>query len=232
MAYRAPDRGFGKFIHRLEETVIAFLLGAMVLITFINVVLRYGFGSSLLWGLEVTTVLFAWLVLFGISYGIKVTAHLGVDAITNIVPNRVRRVLLLLTCLACLAYALLLLKGAWDYYANFVNLPKTTGRWFPTGLQEMRPQDYQGYKPTVQIPMIEWLRGPLEGWLFYWEDEEPFEKLPVAIPYLIVPVGAALLLFRIVQASIQVVRGTRESMIVSHEAEEAIEDLAAGRGEN
>lgn len=216
-----------RFINAFEETVIAILLGAMCMITFINVVLRYGFESSLLWGLEVTTVLFAWLVLFGISYGVKVTAHLGVDAVTNMVPSRPRRVLLMIAAILCVIYAALLMKGAWDYYANFANWPKTTGRWFPTGLQEMRPQDYQGYKPTVQIPMIEWLRAPLEGWLFYWDDEEPFEKLPVAIPYLIVPVGAALLLFRFGQALVQVVRGTRETMIVSHEAEEAVEEVAA-----
>jgi C4-dicarboxylate transporter DctQ subunit len=34
-----------------------------------------GFG----WALELTTYLFAWLVLFGISYGIKVGAHIGID---------------------------------------------------------------------------------------------------------------------------------------------------------
>jgi len=216
-----------RFMNAFDETVIAILLGAMCMITFTNVVLRYGFESSLLWGLEVVTVLFAWLVLFGISYGVKVTAHLGVDAITNLVPNRARRIMLLITCVACLAYAVLLMKGSWDYYANFANLPKTTGRWFPTGLQDMRPQDFQGYKPTIQIPMIEWLRTPLESWLFYWDDEEPFEKLPVAIPYLIVPVGAGLLLFRFIQATVQVIRGTRHTMIVSHEAEDAVEEVAA-----
>jgi len=87
-----------RFMNAFEETVIAILLGAMCMITFANVVLRYGFESSLLWGLEVVTVLFAWLVLFGISYGVKVTAHLGVDAITNMVPHRAKRIMLYITC--------------------------------------------------------------------------------------------------------------------------------------
>ena len=59
----------GRAINTCEETAIAVILGLMTVITFINVVLRYGFGSSLLWGLEVVTILLAWLVLFGISYG-------------------------------------------------------------------------------------------------------------------------------------------------------------------
>lgn len=218
----------GRAVNTFEETAIAVILGLMTVITFINVVLRYGFGSSLLWGLEVVTILFAWLVLFGISYGVKVTAHLGVDAVTNVVSHPVRRVLLFLSCAACLAYALLLMKGAWDYYANFANLPQTTGRWFPTGLQEMRIQDFRGYKPTVQVPIPEWTRGTLESWLLI-EGDDPFEKLPVAIPYMIVPIGAALLLFRFIQATVRIIRGDQDSLIVSHKAEEAIEEISAQR---
>lgn len=216
----------GRFINSFEETFIALLLGAMTMITFTNVVLRYGFGSSLLWGLEVVTILFAWLVLFGISYGVKVTAHLGVDAITNLTGGTLRKVMLIAAWVACLIYALLLMKGAWDYFANFANLPQTTGRWFPTGWQEMRLQDFRGYKPTVQVPIPEWSRGMLESWLLI-EGDEPYEKLPVAIPYLIIPVGAALLLFRIIQAGVRIFRGVQDSLIVSHEAEEAVEEAAA-----
>ena len=61
------------------------------------------------------------------------------------------------------------------------------------------------------------------------EGDDPFEKLPVAIPYMIVPIGAALLLFRFVQATVRVIRGDQDSLIVSHEAEEAIDELAAQR---
>ena len=64
----------------------------MTIITFINVVLRYGFNTGLIWGLEATAFLFAWLVLFGMSYAVKITAHLGVDAVLNAVPPALRRV--------------------------------------------------------------------------------------------------------------------------------------------
>ena len=64
-----------RFIDELEETVIAVLLAAMVVVTFINVVLRYGFNTGLIWGLELVTFLFAWLILFGVSYAVKTSAH-------------------------------------------------------------------------------------------------------------------------------------------------------------
>ena len=64
--------------------MIAGLLGLMTLITFANVVARFVFNSNILWALELTVFLFAWLVLLGASYAVKTHAHLGVDAILNI----------------------------------------------------------------------------------------------------------------------------------------------------
>src|SRR3546814_8791676 len=57
-----------------------FLLAAMTLLTFTQVVLRYVFNSGWGWALEATTYMFGWLVLVGISYGIKVGFHIGIDA--------------------------------------------------------------------------------------------------------------------------------------------------------
>ena len=52
----------------------------MTLLTFLQVVLRYVFNTGLLWVLEADFYLFAWLVLIGMSYGVRVHAHIGVDA--------------------------------------------------------------------------------------------------------------------------------------------------------
>ena len=82
----------GRVVNEIEETAIAVLLGLMTIITFINVVLRYGFNTGLIWGLEAVTFLFAWLVLFGVSYTVKVTAQLGVDAVINLVSPPKRKV--------------------------------------------------------------------------------------------------------------------------------------------
>ena len=216
-----PKSALGRFINTLEETVIAFILGLMTLVTFMNVILRYGFNASLSWGLEAVSFLFAWLVLFGISYSVKVTAHLGVDALTNMFSAPVRRVLALIAAAICVFYAFLLFKGAWDYWANFANLPQTEGRWFPTGFEEMKRTSYRGWYEVLELPMPEWLRWiePLMN------DGDHYEKVPRFIPYFILPFGMALLLFRFVEAFIAVMRGETDSLIVSHEAEDAVEDV-------
>jgi len=220
-SHQREQTAIGRMVNEFEENAIALILGLMTLITFTNVVLRYGFSTGLIWGLEATTFLFAWLVLFGVSYAVKVTAHLGVDAVINAVSPQVRRVFALIAAAACLIYTMLLLKGAWDYWANFANLPQTTGRWFPTGLEEMKRTSYRAWYAVVDIPMPDWLRF-IEG-IF---NEEPYEKLPRFIPYAILPFGMALLLFRFVQATLRIWRGEDESLIVSHEAEDAVDDVA------
>jgi C4-dicarboxylate transporter DctQ subunit len=216
-----PKTALGRFINSLEETIIAILLGLMTLVTFTNVVLRYGFNASLSWGLEATTFLFAWLVLFGISYAVKVTAHLGVDALTNMFSAPVRRALAIVAAVICVSYAFLLFKGAWDYWANFANLPQTEGRWFPIGFEEMKRTSYRAWYEVLELPMPDWLRWiePLMN------DGDSYEKLPRFIPYAMLPIGMGLLLFRTIQAFIRVMSGQTVSLIVSHEAEDAVEDV-------
>jgi C4-dicarboxylate transporter DctQ subunit len=232
-----PRPGLGAAVHKLEESLIALILGLMTLITFVNVILRYTsnadwrnaleasigweFPNSLLWGLETVLVLFAWLVLLGISYAFKITAHLGVDALLNVVSSRAQRIMTLITLAICIFYALLLLKGAWDYWAPFAGFQVTEGRWFPTGFDEGTRD--QGWYETEQIPIPQWASF-LEDW---FNQGEEYEKLPRLIPYVMLPIGMALMLFRIVQVSIRVVQGKQSSIIVSHEAEDAVEDVAA-----
>ncbi|WGI21739.1 TRAP transporter small permease [Amylibacter sp. IMCC11727] len=211
---------------RIEETLIALILGAMTVVTFANVVARYGFNSNILWAVEFTVFLFAWMVLLGASYAVKIGAHLGVDAILNLVSPSVRKVMGLVAVAVCIAFSLLLLKGSWDYWANFANLPGTEGRWFPTGFEDK----FRGkaWYETDDIPMpaiLNWMEGA-------FNDGDEYEKLPRLIPYMIMPISMALLVFRFIQAAFRLLRGDITMLIVSHEAEDAVDDAAQYVKEN
>ena len=212
-----PTTALGRIVHEFEETAIAVILGLMTIITFINVVLRYGFNTGLIWGLEAVTFLFAWLVLFGMSYAVKITAHLGVDAVINLFSAPTRRLIALFAVVICIIYAGLLMKGAWDYWAPFAGLDATSGRWFPTGFENSRDQ---AWYETVDMPMPDWLRfiEPIMN------EGGSYAKLPRFLPYVMLPIGMALLLFRFIQAGVRVFTGVSTGLIVSHEAED---DVAA-----
>ncbi|MFQ5623265.1 MAG: TRAP transporter small permease [Gammaproteobacteria bacterium] len=212
-------------IDHLEETLIAFILGVMTLLTFANVVARYGLNVNILWALELTVFMFAWMVLLGVSYCVKIGAHLGVDAVTSMVGPGVRRLLGLLSAALCLVYSFLLLKGAWDYWANFANLPGTDGRWFPLGFEEKYLE--KGWYEVNDIPMPQVLAFLKD----IFNEGEAYEKVPRFLPYAVLPLSMALLLFRFIQATWRLWKGDIDTLIVSHEAEDAVEEAAAKAGE-
>ncbi len=213
-------------IDRIEETVIAALLGMMTLLTFANVVVRYAFNSNILWALELTVFMFGWLVLLGASYAVKKGSHLGVDAVINILPDGLRKIFAMVAVTVCIIFTLLLLKGAWDYWANFANLPRTEGHWFPTGFQDKFRG--QGWFETNDIPhpaFLNWMAG-------VFNDGNAYEKLPRLVPYMVLPISMALLLFRFIQAAISVWKGDIDTIIASHEVEDEIEEMRDMRKES
>jgi C4-dicarboxylate transporter DctQ subunit len=106
----------------------------------------------------------------------------------------------------------LLLIGAWNFWAPFAALPLLDGT----------VKDQAWYEVN-DIPMIGFLRfieGPMN-------QGEAYEKLPRFIPYAVLPIGMFLLTLRFVQAGWKVLTGEMDSMIASHEAEDLVQEAAA-----
>jgi C4-dicarboxylate transporter DctQ subunit len=101
----------GRLVDRLEEAFMIVALAAMTLLTFVQVVMRYLFGTGFVWSLEVTTYLFAWLVLIGMSYGVRTRAHIAVDIVTAKLPKRAAHGVALVTLAFGLAYCVLMTYG-------------------------------------------------------------------------------------------------------------------------
>jgi len=211
MHFEARTR-LGRAVNTIEETLIAVILGLMTIVTFANVIARYVFNANILWALETTVFLFAWLVLIGASYCVKVRAHLGVDVVLNMVSPGLRRILALISVAACLLFSILLLIGSWNYWAPFAALPTLHGT-----LKD------QAWYEVNDIPMLGFLRF-LEASM---NQGEAYEKLPRFIPYAALPLGLFLLTFRFLQAAWQVLTGEADSVIASHEAEDLVEEVAA-----
>lgn len=199
---------------RIEQTLIGSILGLMTAITFANVVARYVFNSNILWALELTVFLFAWMVLLGASYAVKVGSHLGVDIVLMSVSPRMRKLIGMVSVSCCIVFSFLLLKGSWDYWANFANLPKTEGRWFPTGFEDRFRG--KGWYETQDIPMPAVFRF-LEDW---FNDGDPYEKIPRLIPYAVLPLSMALLLWRFLQAASRLWKDEIDLLVASHDVDE------------
>ena len=192
---------------RIEETLIAFFLGAMTLITFANVIARL-MHTNILWALEATVFLFAFLVLMGASYAVKHTFHIGVDVVVQLLPKPKRRLVTLFAVAICIIFSVLLFKGSWDYWWAFVTK--------------------RAFYEVNDIPMPDFLQF-FAHWL---NDGELYEKMPRFIPYTIMPISSALLTYRFVQAGIRVWRGEQDLLVESHEEVDDVRDAKIEVGAN
>ncbi|TYC54139.1 TRAP transporter small permease [Rhodobacterales bacterium] len=191
------------WVTRFEEGVLAFLLAAMTLVSFTQVVARYGFNSGWTGALEFTRILFAWLILFGMSYGVKIGSHLGVDAVIRMFPKPLFRAAAVFGALCGVVYALTLLWGGWLHIFGIDARGGAIDYWskmykIGIGLDDLR-------YPEIVI-----------------ETFGTKERVQRWIAYIILPVGLALFLFRCLQAAWQIITGEREMMIAAHEAEDLV----------
>ena len=131
--------------NHFEEGFIAFLLAAMTLVTFVYVILNnlytlfytladywvssseffFAIGDSILamaqamtWSIALTKALFAWLIFFGLAYGVRTAGHIGVDALVKLASKPVQRGIGLIACLACLGYAGLIAVASFDWMST------------------------------------------------------------------------------------------------------------------
>lgn len=163
----------------IEEAIIAVLFAVMVLVTFSQVVARYVFNSGAIWAVELTTYCFAWLVLYGASWGVKRSAHLGVDAFVKLFPQRWQRIFGLAGVAAALVYAGIMLAGSWEYVSKLYRI----------GIE------------SEDLPIPQW------------------------VPMTILVIGMVLLIVRLVEAGIRILRG-EQTLMLADEARSAIEELA------
>ncbi len=168
-----------RIIDRMEEGLIALLLAAMTVLTFVLTVLRYVFNSGLSWGLEATEYMFGWLIFIGIAYGVKVGSHIGVDVVVRRLSPSIQRIVGLLAVALALLYAGLMFYGGYVYVDTMYNL----------GVE------------AEEIPVPRW------------------------ILLIIVPIGMAMMAFRVAQNGWAILRGEAVGLKLADEAGEMIEQF-------
>ena len=99
-------KSFNNFLSKMEQYFIGILLLAIAFLLFINVVLRF-FGSSLVWSEEVARYAIVWLTFIGSSVCIYKGAHIGVDAIMNVLGDKGKKILLLSTIFISIIFTII-----------------------------------------------------------------------------------------------------------------------------
>ena len=119
-----------RWLDRLEEWLIAFLMGAATLVIFVAVVHRYAAGlpipgvqdalirMDLSWAQELCIYMFVWMAKFGAAYGVRTGIHVGVDVMINRLPPDLRKLYVLFGLLAGATFTAIVgtlgAKFVWD----------------------------------------------------------------------------------------------------------------------
>jgi C4-dicarboxylate transporter, DctQ subunit len=90
-----------RFLDRLEELLIGFLIAAATIIIFVAVVHRYASGVPYFyetmrkfdfsWAQELCIYMFVWMAKFGACYGVRTGIHVGVDVFVKMLGDRPKR---------------------------------------------------------------------------------------------------------------------------------------------
>lgn len=194
-----------KIIHHIEEHLLITVIGLIMLVSFGQVIARYGFNTGWAAALEFNTIMFSWLILLGMSYGIKTNLHLGVDLLLKALPRQLAKLLSLFGALCVIFYGMILLDSVWLEAMGV----------------EVRGGALEYWQKMYKIGIgSEELRYPV------WAQEMFDLKARVHrwIVLLALPLGLALLVLRGAQAFVDIARDKREALISGHEAEEMIEE--------
>ena len=203
LVYYLVDRAKPEALARFEENVLAILLAIITLVAFTQVIARYGFNSGWSGALEFQRILFAWLILFGMSYGVRSGTHLGVDAFVRLLPKPAMKVVAIFGAVACIVYGAIFLSANWLQIFGAHTKGGAVEYWsliyrINAGLDEMK-------------------------WPEFISNTFGFkERLPRWIAYIALPSGLALFVFRSAQSLVQIAKGERELMIAGHEAEDLV----------
>ena len=111
-----------KILDHFEEWAMSLMLLAMTTLAFMQVVRRYMFSTGYPWTLEVTMICFACMIFLGISYGVRVGAHIGVDALVNLMSPVTRRYVSILAVVLSLVYVSFILAGSWTYVSKMMEV--------------------------------------------------------------------------------------------------------------
>ncbi len=77
--------------------------------------------QTMTWSNAATKALFAWLIFFGLAYGVRIGGHIGVDALVKLASRPMQRVIGIIACLFSLGYAGLLSVASFEWITTLMN---------------------------------------------------------------------------------------------------------------
>lgn len=122
-----------QFVGKAIEAICVIILAAMSILVFLNVVLRYGFNSSINITEEVSRYLFVWLTFLAAVLAFNENQHVSVTVFVEKFSPAAKKLLGIITDVIMLFCCYLIVDGSWiQFNLNLNNLAPISG--LPQGI--------------------------------------------------------------------------------------------------
>lgn len=103
-----------KLFESITHAILALSMLIMVVLVFLNVVLRYGFNSGIAESEDITRFIFIWMVFIGAILAMEEGAHLGTDILVKSLGPRSQKCCAIVSHILMFFAFSLLLYGSWS----------------------------------------------------------------------------------------------------------------------
>lgn len=108
-------RTINRYLTRLEFGFLVLFLGSMVLLSFLQVVLRNIFGTGIVWADTIIRHLVLWAGFTGAALATMEERHISIDALTKFFSPRVKRISHIITWLFAIVICFFLADASWTF---------------------------------------------------------------------------------------------------------------------
>jgi len=116
-------KAFDRYFAHLEEGFVIVSLGTMVVIAFIQVILRNIFSTGISWADELTRHLVLWIGFVAGSLATREGRHISIDVLSRILPPNLKRLNDIVVSTGALIVTLILFKAS----LHFVSVERVYG---------------------------------------------------------------------------------------------------------
>lgn len=108
-------RSLDRVFYKIEYGLLVVFLGSMVILAFMQVVLRNFFGTGIVWADTIVRHLVLWSGFVGAALASSEERHISIDALTKFLSTRTRTIVLIITSSFAAVVCYYLATAAWTY---------------------------------------------------------------------------------------------------------------------
>jgi TRAP-type C4-dicarboxylate transport system permease small subunit len=115
-----------KPLSNIDLSISCAIMAALVIYTFLGVIMRYAVGKPITWGEEFQLTCMVFIVFFAAGAGFRHKSHVAIDIVVDLFPIKMQKLIEILVYLIAVAILIFLTYQSWKFTAQMFKSGRTT----------------------------------------------------------------------------------------------------------